>query len=580
MSTFNPADAGIPRNQIPRASFPLSFARRFTTNFGRLVPFLCEPVLPTDNYEIYPEFILRMAPFVGQVFQQFKVAVDYFFIPNRILWKNFDLFLAGGYDGSTDFVHPYFNLRKFFDSDETGFYTDFQYLNSLLDYLDISPYDRTLASDSGTASKNKNLLPLAAYAKLCLDHYTNQHLDNADLLQDYLQRGWILTADGEMDIDFINLFNRLHLIGPNHLDYDKVNNLTFLPVIRPYDYDYFTSSLPEKQHGPVMTIPLELVNSDDRGNRTFKLINTPTSSGSSPIGMEYTSGATNIRIGGIVGGSVSSANSIVVDGSVFENVATIESLREAERVLEFFESLGLVGWKPEDFNLSQFNSHTKDNRLMISDRLHHEVFDVNVGEVWSSATSSQLGDSVQHNVPGVATSTAKGYGRGEMVKYRVPEYGYIFGIMSIYPEPAYSQGIPKHFDMLDRFDYPNPKFANLGLEPIYNRELYQTGQAGDDGVFGYTTRYASYKTHVSRINSEFRNSYSYMSLSRLFNKHATRPSRPALNEAFNKVQVGYNDLNRCFNVSYPLLEDGPVIIDMLNHIDANRPLPYYGTPRL
>lgn len=580
MSTFNPADAGVPRNQIPRASFPLSFYRRFTTNFGRLVPFLVEPVVPTDHYEISPEFVLRTVPFIGQVFQQFKVAVDYFYVPNRILWKNFDLFLAGGYDGSTEFVHPYFDLDKFLDSTNAGFYSDFQYLNSLLDYMDISDYQTGITGETGKGvSTHKNLLPFVAYAKICLDHYTNQHLDLSDVLQQYLQRGWVLTSDGEMDTDFITLMNRLHLLPlGGTTPVNAVNNLTFLPVIRPYDYDYFTSALTETQHGPVMTIPLELVNTDIAGNKTFKLLNNASSTASNSVGIYQLNGSKVLRMGTLSGGSVSQ-NAIVVDGSVFQNVATIESLREAERVLEFFESIGLVGWKPEDFNLSQFNSKTKDERLMVSDRIHHEVFDVNIGEVWSNQTSSQIGASVQHNVPGVPTSTAKGYGRGRSVRYRVPEYGYIVGIVSVYPDPAYSQGIPKHFDMLDRFDYPNPKFANLGLEPIYSRELYQTGQTGDDTIFGYTTRYASYKTHVNRNNSEFRDSFKYMTLSRLFNT-GTRASRPRLNEAFNKVQVGYNDLNRCFNVEFPLLENGPIIFDFMNHLDANRPFPYYGTPRL
>lgn len=184
--------------------------------------------------------------------------------------------------------------------------------------------------------------------------------------------------------------------------------------------------------------------------------------------------------------------------------------------------------------------------------------------------------------PGVGTSTAKGYGRSsKLSNCKVDEYGYIMGFLSVYPDAAYSQGCPRHFNMLDRFDYPNPKFANLGLQPIYNRELYHTGQAGDEGVFGYTERYADYKSSLDRINSEFRNSYKYMSSSRLFNqRQGAAVARPALNEAFNKVQVNYNDLDRVFSVEYPLLESGPIIMDMRVISKCNRPLPYKGDPRI
>lgn len=277
MKPFNIKDVAI-KDVVPRSSYDLSFSRKLTTNFGRLVPFYLEPVNPTENFNLGIEFILRTVPFVGQVFQHYKVAVDYFYIPNRLLWNHFDLFLAGGYDGATEYVHPYLDLAKFFDSHNAAYYTNFQYLNSLLDYFDISPYQSVIETERTLDSDPKSLLPFAAYYKVVLDHFTNQFLDNASLISENIQNRCVLTQDGEISTRFIQQLNSLHLISENDPGYSSVNNLTFAPVVRPYDYDYFTSSRPEQQHGPVMTIPLELVNTDDRGTDTFKLV---SSSGSS-----------------------------------------------------------------------------------------------------------------------------------------------------------------------------------------------------------------------------------------------------------------------------------------------------------
>lgn len=579
MKPFNIKDIAVHDN-IPRSSYDLSFSRKFTTNFGRLVPFYLEPVNPTENFDLGVEFILRTVPFVGQVFQHYKVAVDYFYVPNRLLWNHFDLFLAGGYDGTTEYVHPFLDLNKFFNSHNPAFYSSFQYLNSLFDYFDISPYEAAITGETRLSTDPKNLLPFAAYYKIVLDHFTNQFMDNAFLISENIENKCVLTQDGEMATHFIEQMNSLHLVPSDDAGYSTVNNLTFLPAIRPYDYDYFTSSRPEQQHGPVMTIPIELVSTDTDGSKTFKLISSSGATTNQNIGAHVSSGSKDINLGILSSGGTLS-NGIVVNGSVFNNVATLDSLHEAERVLEYFESLGITGWKPEDYNLSQFNSHSFDYRPYSARRVSHEVFDIAFGEVFSSNAFTDTDDKIISN-PGVGTSTAKGYGRSsKLSNCKIDEYGYIIGIASVYPDAAYSQGCPRHFNMLDRFDYPNPKFANLAMQPIYNRELYHTGQDGDSGVFGYTEMYADYKSALDRVNSEFRSSYKYMSSSRLFNKRAgVSAFRPALNEAFNKVQVNYNDLDRVFSVEYPLLESGPILMDMHVVSKCNRPLPYKGDPRI
>ena len=44
--------------------------------------------------------------------------------------------------------------------------------------------------------------------------------------------------------------------------------------------------------------------------------------------------------------------------------------------------------------------------------------------------------------------------------------------MTVMPKTAYQQGIPKHFTKFDKFEYFWPSFANIGEQPILNKELY------------------------------------------------------------------------------------------------------------
>ena len=48
--------------QKKRNKFNLSHSSRLTTEFGRLTPILCEPVIPADKFEVNTTLKIRFAP--------------------------------------------------------------------------------------------------------------------------------------------------------------------------------------------------------------------------------------------------------------------------------------------------------------------------------------------------------------------------------------------------------------------------------------------------------------------------------------------------------------------------------------
>ena len=57
-------------------------------------------------------------------------------------------------------------------------------------------------------------------------------------------------------------------------------------------------------------------------------------------------------------------------------------------------------------------------------------------------------------------------------------------------------------------DFYWPEFANLGNQPIYNKEIYLQGTDDDEEVFGYQEAWANYRYIPDIVTGEMRSNYS------------------------------------------------------------------------
>ena len=142
--------------------------------------------------------------------------------------------------------------------------------------------------------------------------------------------------------------------------------------------------------------------------------------------------------------------------------------------------------------------------------------------------------------------------------------------LCVSPVTAYQNGLHKKWTRFDRLEVYYPQFAHLGEEDIFNHEIYfslQAGEADNMSTFGYQSRHASYKHGQSSVHGDFRDTLSFWHLGRQFS------SRPVLDGKFVE-QDARTDI---FAV-----DDGTDYFwtQIYYPIKANRPMPYYGTPRL
>ena len=527
MSIFS--KVAMPRPQTN--TFDLSHDRKFSGRIGELMPISVMEVVPGDKFNIKATNLTRFAPLITPIMHKASVYCHFFFVPNRILWPNWENFISGGEDGLADPTFPTVDLT-----------IPTQYgIHTLADYLGLP---------TGSQISNVSALPFAAYQKIYQDYYRDENLIN---------KTDVSVSDGtQSNTDTIELASMKK---------------------RAWQHDYFTSALPWTQRGPEATIPL---------GTTAPILYQNDPSG---FPTEVRDNATGNTIASHTF-DVASALATDSNGSLFANLpsktyldfdastnykadlsqataSSINDLRRAFRLQEWLERNARGGARYIEIITAHFGVRSSDARLQRPEFLGGSSTPITISEVLqTSNTAGATGDKAtpQGNMAGHGVSV----GSSNYVSYRAEEHGYIIGIMSVMPKTAYQQGVPKHWKKLDKFDYYWPSFANIGEQPIYNEELYHQNTAEDAEVFGYTPRYAEYKYIPSTVHGEFRDTLKFWHMGRIFQ------TKPVLNQDF--IECDSTEVDRVFAVEDDATEH--LYVYLHNEVKATRLMPYFGTPTI
>lgn len=521
-----------------RSTFDLSHEKRISSRIGKLTPVLVCETMPNDTFYGSSEVLVKLAPLAAPIYHRLNLYVHYFFIPNRLLWEEWETFITGGRLGeavTTPPVPPMFLISDLLSNAENSLA-----LGSLADYLGVPPIpDADIALWTG---RSIDLMPFLAFYRVWLDYYRDRNF----------------TPDPVRGID------THYLPVPPGFGSPDIGSEIMKTRYRCWEHDYFTSAQLTTQRGQEVLMPLE-----GSGSVTYM-----------DVSNVYKSGGAD-ALGNLAGGVAGILVDAAPDPSRIENIdevqltssnVSINDLRRAVALQKWMERNQLAGSRYNESIMAHFGRKTSDGRLQRAEYLGGGKAVIQISEVMTTAYSE---DSTAEVVPpGTPSGRGSTYADTNKFSYNCEEHGFVLGILSVLPSSGYMQGLPRMFQQRNTFlDYPWPTFAHLGEQEVYESELLvnpaslpadRTAQP----VFGYQSRYAEWKYIQSSSHGDFRETLDFWHLTRKF------ATMPVLGNQF----VTYDDANqdRVFNVS---------AVDTLwmyvyNKLNVKRSLPYFGTPQM
>lgn len=254
-----------------RSQFDMSHTRRLTTRAGRLTPCFIAECVPGDTWRGSSEVLLRLAPLLAPIYDEITLTVHYFFVPNRLLWDEWEEFITGGRLGGSVApddapIPPFFDIGVGLGEDDFG-------KSTLPDYLGVPDFSQLPGYVSPTAYNGCTLdaMPFFAYQKVYMDYYRDRNF----------------VADNTYDLPQTS---GLKAIGT-----------WFNLQTRGWQADYFTAALPFTQRGDEVLMPLAGTGSVSYMNvsQVFDADGDPSSATGN---LQVAIGDPQFRIPGIAGG--------------------------------------------------------------------------------------------------------------------------------------------------------------------------------------------------------------------------------------------------------------------------------------
>lgn len=520
----------IPQAEIQRSVFDRTHGYKTSFNAGYLVPFYLDEVLPGDSFDCDVSLFARMTTPVCPFMDNLHLETFFFFVPNRIIWDNWERF-NGAQDNpndSTAYTVPTLDIPA-----GTS-------VETLPDYFGIP-----VANIAVGKKLSVSALPFRAYNLIWNEWFRDENLQNS-----------VTVRKGDTG--------------------DTLSDFTLLR--RGKRHDYFTSCLPWPQKGPSVEISI---------GDTAPIVGL-MAAGSSAVstqsvwfdsaGNQYAGTATPLvtSLDGTpqnflalktkTSGAVSSSNLPQVYADLSSvNAITINQLREAVQIQRLYERDARGGSRYFEILNSHFGVTSPDSRLQRPEYLGGNTEMVQVNTVVQTSATDTTSPQGNLAATGTLVSSHKGFTKSFV------EHGWIIGLVHIRADLTYQQGLARMWSRRTRFDYYWPALAHLGEQAVLSKEIYADGDTGDDTVFGYQERWAEYRYFPSQItgklNSKAANSLDVWHLAQNFS------SRPALNASFIEDNP---PISRVLAVQ----NEPAFIMDSVLRIKAARPMPVYSVPGL
>ena len=490
-----------------------------TMNKGYLYPIFCEEVLPGDTWKINIGALIRATTMIKPIMNNMWAQVQCFFVPNRLTYKHWEEVMGENKQGPWITNKTTYEVPKL--TAPAGGWAE----KTLADYLGVP---------TKKANIYINSLYTKGYAKICNDWYRDEDRMNFTHI-----------TEDETNLEGSN--------GTNYVTDIELGGALF-PVAKAHDI--FTSSAIEPQKGPTVLLPigaiapvigngnsLGLTNGKETGginsaynsNRNSQMIQIAALG---PVSTTQPSGTTDGGIQGVLGVSENAQQSGLIADLSNATSGSVNDLRIAIALQQMYELDAMAGTRYTEIIFSHFGVKSSDARLQRSEYLGGKKIPITISQV---IQNSETQNTPQGNLAGMSQT----FDGDDYFTKSFEEHGLLYILCCIKGENIYQQGLPAKFSKFKRTDYYDPLFANLGMQPILNKEIYAQGTNKDNEAFGYKEAWAEYRYLDKQVTGEFRSnaktSIDYWHIARDFD------SLPTNGEEF--IKEGQKNLDRTLTVA-------------------------------
>lgn len=505
------------------SKFDLSRTLITTSDFGHFKPVFLQYCVPGDKINISASSFARLMPMPCPTFGTIQQKLRCFFVPMHTICRDFDTFVANRLrplsDGTTYVPGvPVTDIRQLsvailgtgvyndWSQDKTPFVTavgtagsrpasyDLEVVMSngstgrVTAYFNFTPIGRkmwdvltslglnfTLDCVGGSAQKI-NVLPLFAYLKAYIDWIVpSRFFDNWLAVRGFLE-DWTQSNSEQL------LAGDLKIL------------LQFCPSF--YEDDYFTSAF----QNPFGSESLDAYQTVIPNPDNSVLVTGSDSDVSFP--QTYSPNEPNTGATQVSGPRVNVSD----PSNNMEGYINAFSLRSLGALQDMVTRGKLSGTKVQDWFKNTFGVVPSMDAMNLSTYYGSTVNTIKIGDVMATAGTDK-------NSLGEYAGRAIGYNQGKF-SVSTNQHGFILITSELDVHSTYYQGLHPEWKMIDRLDFFQPEFDNLGVDAIALNELANIFYNNDNdagypvsqrqGIFGFTPRYSKMKFARDGLSGDFK----------------------------------------------------------------------------
>lgn len=466
---------------INRSKFKMPNTYSTTGNTGEILPIYVQEILPGDTAKIKTSALIRMTTPITPVMDNAWIDTYYFFVPRRLVWDHWAEFMG---ENTTD-----------------AWTQETEYQIPQLTTPEGGWNKGTLGEKLYGIQGRKGSVD-ACYARA----YTlifNEWFRNENITEPAELSKGDATTLGSNGNDYV-------------VDMQKGGQLGIAVKYA----DYFTRALPEPQKGPDVYLPLGVeapvyTHNDGREHgfmgAALKVARTDLGN----LGNDY---PFNMGILGQGDGHGQTFAGLQRDESGDNNryyvtptnlyadlnnasAATINELRQAFAVQRLYEVDARGGTRYTEILRAHFGVVSPDSRLQRPEYLGGKRTPINISQVIQQSATDATSPQ------GTAAAYSLTIDTHDDFTQSFTEHGILLGLAVIRTEHTYQQGIDRKFSRKNRLDFYFPELANIGEQPIFEKEIFAQGTSDDDDVFGYQEPWAEYRYMQNRVTGELNSDY-------------------------------------------------------------------------